>query len=79
MFIKMDIEGAELEALKGSKRIISEYTPYLAICIYHNVTHFWEIPLLIKEYSANYDFYVGHHSDFDVNETVLYAIPRELK
>ncbi|GCD81156.1 FkbM family methyltransferase [Parageobacillus thermoglucosidasius] len=78
-FIKMDIEGAELQALKGSKRIISEYNPYLAICIYHDITHFWEVPLLIKEFNANYEFYVGHHSEFDVNETVLYAIPIEKK
>ena len=33
--VKMDIEGAELGALKGMTEFIKEHTPYLAICLYH--------------------------------------------
>ncbi len=71
-FIKMDIEGAELEALKGAKKIISEQKPKLAICVYHKPEDIWVLPELILEYNKDYKFYLRHYSYQD-NETVLYA------
>jgi FkbM family methyltransferase len=47
--IKMDIEGAELNALTGARRMIEKSCPELAISIYHAIDHLWEIPKLIKE------------------------------
>ncbi len=72
-FIKMDIEGAEYDALLGAKRIISEQTPKLAICVYHKPQDIWVIPELILSYNDKYRFYLRHYSYKD-NETVLYAI-----
>lgn len=72
-FIKMDIEGAELEALKGSREIIKKHKPRLAICIYHKKEDFVEIPAFIKELVPEYKLYVRHYSN-DAGETVLYAI-----
>ncbi|MDR7813502.1 FkbM family methyltransferase [Lacrimispora sp.] len=73
-FIKMDIEGAEYEALKGCRNTIQKYKPKLAICIYHKLTDIFEIPALILEYCPEYKFYLRHYSPFHV-ETVLYGIP----
>jgi FkbM family methyltransferase len=75
-FITMDIEGAELKALIGAKKIITEQTPKLAICVYHGIEDLWQVPLLINECSNNYKFYLRHHCDRSPHETVCYAIPR---
>lgn len=73
-FIKMDIEGAELNALKGAKEIIRTQKPKLAICIYHKPEDIIEIPAFIKSLVPEYKFYIRHYSSW-VGETVLYAIP----
>jgi len=72
-FIKMDIEGAELEALKGAKRIIKEHKPDLAICVYHKPEHLWEIPLYLKKLVPEYKLYLRKYGEQFVTETVLYA------
>ncbi|MBB4314421.1 FkbM family methyltransferase [Roseospira marina] len=73
--IKMDIEGAEIEALKGASSIISETAPILAICLYHEPEHLWEIPILIHSMQKNYDMYLRVHSLMCMS-TVLYCVPK---
>ncbi|OOM16263.1 FkbM family methyltransferase [Clostridium saccharobutylicum] len=73
-FIKMDIEGAETEALKGAKNTIVENHPQLAICVYHSLSDIWEIPLLIKSFYSGYKFYLRSYNYMGL-ETVLYAFP----
>ncbi len=72
-FIKLDVEGAELETLKGAERTIKEYKPRLAISIYHKPSDIYEIPELLMEYRSDYKFYIRHYTSY-VWETVLYAI-----
>ena len=76
-FIKMDIEGAETEALIGATKTIKKYKPNLAICLYHKPEDLWEIPLLIQEIEPSYDMYIRVHEDMCLS-TVLYCIPRSL-
>lgn len=71
-FIKMDIEGAEMEALEGAKRRIMNGTPKLAICVYHKAEDIWKIPLWIHQLVPDYKLYLRHHND-DYEETVIYA------
>jgi FkbM family methyltransferase len=75
-FIKMDIEGAEIDALYGAKNTIIKNKPKLAICIYHSNEHLYEIPLLIHEWVPEYKLYIRHHGEMAA-ETVLYAIMPE--
>ncbi len=70
--IKMDIEGAELDALKGAENIIKTQHPKLAVCLYHRIDDFWRIPVYIKSINANYKFGIMHHSHNEL-DTVLYA------
>lgn len=72
-FIKMDIEGAEYDALIGAKRIIKEQRPKLAISVYHKPKDIVEISRLILSYNKNYKLYLRHYS-LSSFETVLYAI-----
>lgn len=73
-FIKMDIEGAEAEALRGAKKIIAEQKPRLAVSIYHKPEDIWTLPPIILEDYPGYRFYLRHYS-FSDYDTVLYAIP----
>lgn len=71
--IKMDIEGSEVDALEGAKKIIAQYKPTLAICTYHKISDLWEVPLLIKEILPEYKIYLRHHTKTQI-ETVCYAV-----
>lgn len=73
-FIKMDVEGAELESLKGAAETIKRNAPRLAICIYHKQEDLWTIPSYILKLNSNYRFYIRHYCSITW-ETVLYAIP----
>jgi FkbM family methyltransferase len=73
-FIKMDIEGAERNALKGMIKTIKKCRPKLAVCLYHYLEDLWEIPLWMADNIKDYKYYIRHHSRV-AGETVLYAIP----
>lgn len=73
-FIKMDIEGAELETLKGARQIIAEQKPKLAICVYHKPEDIFTIPEYLRTLNPDYKFYLRHYT-FAAWDTVLYAIP----
>jgi FkbM family methyltransferase len=72
-FIKMDIEGFELNALKGAVKTIEKYKPKLAISLYHKPQDFFEIPIYLRTLFPFYRLYLDHYTIFG-DETVLYAI-----
>lgn len=72
-YIKMDVEGAEMNALKGAKKTICKYKPKLAISVYHKRDDIWKIPMLLLQYNPEYKFYLRVYS-FTGNDTVLYAL-----
>lgn len=72
-FIKMDIEGAELHALKGAMKTLKRDLPDLAISIYHSPRDLWEIPQWIKMNFPEYKVYVDHTEGMFVWGTVCFA------
>jgi len=74
-FIKMDIEGAEINAIDGAAEIIQEFKPRLAISAYHKPEDLWEIPLKLKSLNPKYEMYFEHHSPMNW-ESVFYAVQR---
>ena len=72
-FIKMDVEGAEWQALQGAKRLL-EHHPALAISAYHRPEDLWRLPGYLESLSLVYRYYLRlhGHQGFDA---VLYAIP----
>ncbi len=71
--IKMDIEGSEMNALSGAKKVILRDKPILAICIYHSWRDMHQIPMWIKEIVPEYKIYIRAHSDTGA-EVVVYAV-----
>jgi FkbM family methyltransferase len=76
-FIKMDIEGYELDAIRGASKTIKRNRPTLCICVYHKREDLIAIPKLIMSIAGDgaYRFYLRHHQT-NLTELVLYAIPR---
>ncbi len=72
--IKMDIEGAETEALYGARRLIERYRPGLAISVYHRPDDLWTIPILLHEWlGPGRHFLRAHaHNGFDL---IYYWLP----
>lgn len=74
-FIKMDIEGAEYQALCGMKELIKENHPLIAVCVYHLRDDFYHLTDLIDEILPGvYSFYFRQYR-YTPTETVCYAIP----
>jgi FkbM family methyltransferase len=71
-FIKMDIEGAELDALIGATATLRHFRPRLAISIYHRPEDYYTIREFIRKQVRGYRFYLDNYTISD-GETVLYA------
>jgi len=72
--IKMDIEGAEYDALHGASRTIARDQPILAICVYHTQSDIWRIPLLVHSMLPDHRLFLRAYEG-DGFQTVLYAVP----
>jgi FkbM family methyltransferase len=73
-FIKLDIEGYEIDALIGGREVIAENLPILAISSYHQQSHLREIPLFVSSLSDRYRFFLRPHGT-EAWDMVCYAVP----
>ena len=73
-WIKLDVEGAEMQALRGASNTIQKNKPKLCISLYHCAGDLWELPDFIMSLRDDYVFHIGHHSvDKTIYDTILYA------
>ena len=71
-FIKMDVEGHELQILRGAERSIRRFRPKLAISLYHRSDDYFRIPEYIQRLGVHYRMYLENYTISD-GETVLYC------
>ena len=55
-FIKLDVEGAELDVLKGAATTIARFKPILALSAYHKWDDFWTLMNFVKSVRPDYEF-----------------------
>ena len=70
-FIKLDVEGAELDVLKGATNSIATWKPKMAISAYHKVDDLWVLTKFIKSIRADYEFALRHWSTSTEDDTYL--------
>lgn len=69
--IKVDIEGYELEFLKGAENTIKKHRPTLLISIYHNPDEFFMIKPMIESWNLGYNFKIFKPVDYSISREVL--------
>ena len=73
IYIKMDIEGHEMYALKGMKNSIMRYKPLLAISVYHQCGDMHKLVDVILSWNPDYKVYMRHYTN-TYADTVCYFV-----
>jgi FkbM family methyltransferase len=71
-FVKMDVEGAELQVLEGAGETLRRLRPKLAIAAYHHDDDLVTIPRAIESLGLGYRLFLDTYSPVE-EETVLFA------
>ena len=77
-FIKMDIEGAEIHALKGAEKTLRQFHPKVAISLYHSLEDFKTIPRYLDSLGLRYKFYLDHQANAPHRASCLWTRHLEL-
>lgn len=75
-FLKLHLEGAELDALKGGHQTLQRHRPIIAVTTYHNSDGISRTPEYLMEQLPRYRFFMRLHSWCGTG-AVVYAIPQE--
>lgn len=71
--VKMDVEGAELQALRGARKTLQQYKPKLLVAAYHREEDLFRLPLLIKQLNPEYKLYFRKHPYIPAWEINIFA------
>lgn len=75
--VKLDVEGAEIETLRGMEKLIRQQRPNLLLSVYHTPGHLYEIADLVHGWDLGYQFHMRVH-EFNTFGIVLYCLRDEL-
>lgn len=75
-FLKLHLEGWELDALKGGLSTLVHHRPLIAATTYHNRLGLWPLPRWLMDHLSDYIFLLRLHSWCGTG-SVIYAIPNE--
>jgi FkbM family methyltransferase len=75
-FIKLDVEGYEMDVLLGASQSIQRFQPKLAISLYHKLNDIFELITYIHNTYPFYNLHIGHYTIHN-EETVLYCAPQK--
>jgi FkbM family methyltransferase len=73
-YIKLDIEGAELAALKGMSHTVASARPRMAVSAYHRPGDLWDIAEQLHSMLPAATLHLRQHG-FSGFDSVLYALP----
>ncbi len=73
-YIKMDVEGAENEAISGAVKTLSECKPKLNIALYHRSEDIFSLLLKIHSINPKYKFYIRRHPYIPCWDLNLYCV-----
>lgn len=75
-YLKLHLEGHELDALQGAEKTIRRYRPMIAVTTYHSEAGLWQLPSWLMTTLADYRFYLRLHSWCGTG-AVMYCLPNE--
>lgn len=73
-YIKYDVEGADAEAIRGSRETIRKYSPKICTALYHRAYDMLDIPLLIRKYLPKSRYYIRQYQYYPAWETNLFIV-----
>ncbi|MBQ9441520.1 MAG: FkbM family methyltransferase [Selenomonadaceae bacterium] len=62
--IKLDVEGAELDVLRGARTTLARWKPILILSAYHKADDFWTLMNFVKSVRPDYEWSCRHYSMF---------------
>jgi FkbM family methyltransferase len=72
-YVKVDVEGAEPDVIRGAAHLITKHAPTMAVVLYHRTSDMWTIPLALRQLRSDYRLYLRRYAE-DCWETVCHAV-----
>ena len=73
-YMKLDVEGEELAALRGAENAIRRWGPKLSVAAYHRSEDLFQLPLYLHSLRPDYRFHLRKHPYIPAWEIILYAV-----